>query len=173
MIAPVTEHPAVAKFTAALLEAGLTREAESVRILTDEVRTAALAADALGVPTGAIANSLIFRATAGDEVKPLLVLTSGAHRADTNRLRALLGADRIDRADPQFVKEHTGQPIGGVAPSGHPQPIRTLVDNHLSAYPVIWAAAGHPKSVFPTTFDRLTALTGGMAADVRREEDDS
>jgi prolyl-tRNA editing enzyme YbaK/EbsC (Cys-tRNA(Pro) deacylase) len=169
----VTEHPAVAKFTAALLEAGLTQEAEGIRILTGEVRTAALAEDALGVPVGAIANSLIFRATYGDEVKPLLVLTSGAHRADTNRLRALLGADRIDKADPQFVKDHTGQAIGGVAPSGHPRPIRTLVDNHLATYPVIWAAAGHPKSIFPTTFAHLTALTGGTAADVRREEDDS
>jgi prolyl-tRNA editing enzyme YbaK/EbsC (Cys-tRNA(Pro) deacylase) len=173
VIAPVTEHPAVAKFTAALLEAGLTQEAEGIRILTDEVRTAALAADALGVPVGAIANSLIFRATSGDEVKPLLVLTSGAHRADTNRLKTLLGVDRIDKADPQFVKDHTGQAIGGVAPAGHPQPIRTLVDNHLATYPVIWAAAGHPKSVFPTKFEHLTALTGGTAADVQREEDDS
>jgi prolyl-tRNA editing enzyme YbaK/EbsC (Cys-tRNA(Pro) deacylase) len=150
----VTEHPAIAKFTAALLEAGMTDAAAGIRILTDEARTAALAAEALEVPVGAIANSLIFRATYGAEVAPLLVLTSGAHRADTNRLRALTGAGRIDKA-------------------GHPRPIRTLVDNHLAAYPVVWAAAGHPKSIFPTTFAQLTELTGGTAADVRREEDDS
>jgi prolyl-tRNA editing enzyme YbaK/EbsC (Cys-tRNA(Pro) deacylase) len=173
VIAPVIDHPAVAKFTAALLEAGMTTEAEGIRILTDEVRTAALAADALGVPVGAIANSLIFRATYGDEVKPLLVLTSGAHRADPGRLKALVGADKIDKADPQFVRDHTGQPIGGVAPGGHPRRIRTLVDNHLAGYPVVWAAAGHPKSVFPTTFQHLGVLTRGTAADVRREEDDS
>jgi prolyl-tRNA editing enzyme YbaK/EbsC (Cys-tRNA(Pro) deacylase) len=169
----VTEHPAIAKFTAALLEAGMTDAAAGIRILTDEARTAALAAEALEVPVGAIANSLIFRATYGAEVAPLLVLTSGAHRADTNRLRALTGAGRIDKADAQFVREHTGQAIGGVAPAGHPRPIRTLVDNHLAAYPVVWAAAGHPKSIFPTTFAQLTELTGGTAADVRREEDDS
>jgi prolyl-tRNA editing enzyme YbaK/EbsC (Cys-tRNA(Pro) deacylase) len=169
----VTDHPAVAKFTAALLEAGMTDSAEGIRILTDEVRTAALAADALGVPVGAIANSLIFRATYGERVEPLLVLTSGAHRADVGTLTALTGADRIDKADPRFVREHTGQAIGGVAPAGHPKPIRTLVDNHLAAHPVVWAAAGHPKSVFPTTFAQLTTLTGGTAADVHRKEDDS
>jgi prolyl-tRNA editing enzyme YbaK/EbsC (Cys-tRNA(Pro) deacylase) len=169
----VTEHPAIAKFTAALLEAGMTESAEGIRILTDEVRTAALAAEALEVPVGAIANSLVFQATYGDKVEPLLVLTSGAHRADVKRLKALTQADRIDKADPQFVRDHTGQAIGGVAPTGHPRRIRTLVDNHLAAYPVVWAAAGHPKSVFPTTFAQLSALTGGTAADVRREEDDS
>jgi prolyl-tRNA editing enzyme YbaK/EbsC (Cys-tRNA(Pro) deacylase) len=145
----VTDHPATAKFTAALLEAGMTQEAEGIRILTDEVRTAALAADALGVPVGAIANSLVFRATYGDEVKPLLVLTSGAHRADTGRLLTLTGADKIDKADAQFVRDHTGQAIGGVAPSGHPRPIRTLVDNHLAS----WT----PEVDFPhhvRTFDR-------------------
>ncbi|WP_207926868.1 YbaK/EbsC family protein [Actinocrispum wychmicini] len=166
-------HPTVAKFTAALLEAGMTQEADGIRILTDEVRTAALAADALGVPVGAIANSLVFKAVHGDQVEPLLVLTSGAHRADVSRLKELTGADRIDKADAQFVRDHTGQPIGGVAPAGHQHRIRTLVDNHLATFPVVWAAAGHPKSVYPTTFPHLAALTGGTAADVRREEDDS
>jgi prolyl-tRNA editing enzyme YbaK/EbsC (Cys-tRNA(Pro) deacylase) len=169
----VKDHPAIAKFTAALLEAGMTESAQGVRILDDEVRTAALAAQALGIPVGAIANSLIFRATHGEEVRPLLVLTSGAHRADTKRVAAVIGADRIDKADATFVREHTGQPIGGVAPAGHPQQIRTVVDNHLATHPVVWAAAGHPKSVFPTTFEQLTRLTGGTAADVRPEEDDS
>lgn len=172
MITDVT-HPIVAKFTAALLEAGMTQEAEGIRILTDEVRTAALAAEALDVPVGAIANSLVFKATYGEQVEPLLVLTSGAHRADVRRLKELTGADRIDKADAQFVRDHTGQPIGGVAPTGHPRRIRTLVDNHLATFPLVWAAAGHPKSVYPTTFAQLTTLTGGTAADVRREEDDS
>ena len=148
----------------------MTEAADGIRILDDAVRTAALAAAALGVEVGAIANSLVFRAIHGDEVRPLLVLTSGAHRADTARLAALTGADRIDKADPAFVRQHTGQAIGGVAPSGHPSPIRTLVDEHLASYDVVWAAAGHPKSIFPTSFDALTRLTGGTAAVVRFEE---
>ncbi|CAM3557880.1 YbaK/EbsC family protein [Kibdelosporangium persicum] len=168
-----TDHPAVAKFTAALLEAGQTESAHGIRFLDDEVRTAAAAANALGVEVGAIANSLIFRAAHGDTVEPLLVLTSGAHRADTGRVARLVGADRIDKADPAFVRANTGQAIGGVAPSGHPRRIRTLVDNHLATYDVVWAAAGHPKSVYPTTFEQLLALTGGTATDVRSVEDDS
>jgi prolyl-tRNA editing enzyme YbaK/EbsC (Cys-tRNA(Pro) deacylase) len=167
-----TDHPTIAKFTSALLEAGMTQAAEGLRILEDEVRTAAAAAAALGIPVGAIANSLIFKAVHGAQVTPLLVLTSGAHRADTELVARLTEADRIDRADPAFVREHTGQAIGGVAPAGHPHPIRTLVDNHLATYPVVWAAAGHPKSVYPTTFGQLMTLTGGTAADVKRVEDD-
>lgn len=165
------DHPSIGRTAAALREAGLGAAADGIRVLTDEVRTAAAAAAALGIPVGAIANSLVFRATEGDRVFPLLALTSGAHRADTGRLAALAGASSVGRADPAFVREHTGQPIGGVAPVGHPRPVRTLVDRALAGHPVVWAAAGHPKAVFPTTFADLVALTGGMAADVAREED--
>jgi prolyl-tRNA editing enzyme YbaK/EbsC (Cys-tRNA(Pro) deacylase) len=160
------DHPSISKLAAALREAGMTAAADGIRILDDEVRTAAAAAAALGVEVGAIANSLVFRATYGDEVRPLLALTSGAHRADTAVLAKLTGADAIGKADPAFVREHTGQAIGGVAPMGHPRPVRTLVDNDLARYAVVWAAAGHPKSVFPTTYAELLVLTGGTAADV-------
>jgi prolyl-tRNA editing enzyme YbaK/EbsC (Cys-tRNA(Pro) deacylase) len=166
------DHPAISKITVALREAGLSHAAERIRILNDEVRTAAQAAAALGVELGAIANSLMFRATQGDRDVPLLALTSGAHRADLTRLATLAGTRRVVMADPAFVREHTGQPIGGVAPVGHPQPVRTLVDRDLERYPVVWAAAGHPKSVFPTTFAELIALTGGVAADVAGQEED-
>jgi prolyl-tRNA editing enzyme YbaK/EbsC (Cys-tRNA(Pro) deacylase) len=171
---PVTtlDHPSISKTAAALREAGLSRAAERIRILDDEVRTAALAAAALDVELGAIANSLMFRATQGDHDVPLLALTSGAHRANPARLAALAGADKVTMADPAFVREHTGQTIGGVAPVGHPRPIRTLVDVALDRHPEVWAAAGHPKSVFPTTFAELIALTGGMAADVAGQEED-
>jgi prolyl-tRNA editing enzyme YbaK/EbsC (Cys-tRNA(Pro) deacylase) len=151
---------------AALREAGMSSAADGIRILDDEVRTAAAAAQALGVEVGAIANSLVFRATYGDEVRPLLALTSGAHRADTAVLAELTGADEVGRADPAFVREHTGQAIGGVAPVGHPHRLHTVVDKDLARYAVVWAAAGHPKSVFPTTYAGLLALTGGTAADV-------
>jgi prolyl-tRNA editing enzyme YbaK/EbsC (Cys-tRNA(Pro) deacylase) len=166
------DHPAISKTAAALREAGLTGAAERIRILDDEVRTAAQAARALDVELGAIANSLMFRATQGDQDVPLLALTSGAHRADLKRLASLAGAEKVTMADPAFVREHTGQPIGGVAPVGHPHPVRTLVDRDLERYPVVWAAAGHPKSVFPTTFAELIALTGGVAADVAGQEED-
>jgi prolyl-tRNA editing enzyme YbaK/EbsC (Cys-tRNA(Pro) deacylase) len=165
------EHPSISTLAAALREAGLHSAADGIRILDDEARTAAAAAAALGVEVGAIANSLIFRATHGDEVRPLLALTSGAHRADTGVLAELTGADEVGRADPAFVRAHTGQPIGGVAPMGHPRPVRTLVDNDLARYAVVWAAAGHPKSVFPTTYAELLALTGGTAADVAAGEE--
>ena len=166
-------HPSVAKVAAALREAGQTRAADGIRILDDEVRTAALAADALGVTVGAIANSLVFRAVYDDSAeRPVLALTSGAHRADPDRLAALVGATRVVKADPAFVREHTGQAIGGVAPIGHPRPVRTLVDRALARHEVVWAAAGHAKSVYPTTFAELVALTGGMAAQVSAEEED-
>jgi prolyl-tRNA editing enzyme YbaK/EbsC (Cys-tRNA(Pro) deacylase) len=165
------DHPSISKLAAALREAGMSSAADGIRILDDEVRTAAAAAAALGVEVGAIANSLVFRATHGDEVRPLLALTSGAHRADTAVLAALAGADEVGRADPAFVREHTGQAIGGVAPMGHPNRIRTIVDEDLARYAVVWAAAGHPKSVFPTTYADLLTLTGGTAAAVADGEE--
>jgi prolyl-tRNA editing enzyme YbaK/EbsC (Cys-tRNA(Pro) deacylase) len=133
-----------------------------IRMLPDAVHTAAAAAAALGVEVGQIANSLIFDADA----EPLLVLTSGAHRVDTAKVAALVGATAVRRATPEFVREHTGQPIGGVAPVGHPKPIRTLVDTALAGYDEVWAAGGIPPAVFPTTFDELVRITAGTPAEV-------
>jgi len=130
--------------------------------LPEPAPTAASAAAQLGCEVGAIANSLVFNADGA----PLLVLTSGAHRVDTGKVAALLRADSVKRADPDFVRAHTGQPIGGVAPVGHPRRVRTLVDVWLGEYEVVWAAAGHPSTVFPTSFAELRRITGGSAADV-------
>jgi prolyl-tRNA editing enzyme YbaK/EbsC (Cys-tRNA(Pro) deacylase) len=160
------DHPSVAKVAAALAEAGQHRAAEGIRILPAEVRTAAQAAEALGVPVGAIANSLVFRAVSGEQSTPVLALTSGAHRADTAVLGALTGASTVEKADPKYVNRHTGQVIGGVAPVGHPEPLATFVDTELESHEVVWAAAGHAKSVFPTTFADLLASTGGRAAEL-------
>jgi prolyl-tRNA editing enzyme YbaK/EbsC (Cys-tRNA(Pro) deacylase) len=137
-----------------------------MRVLPDAVTTAAAAAAALGVEVGQIANSLVFEMVTRADRAPLLVLTSGAHRVDTGKVAALLGADRIRRASPELVREATGQPIGGVAPVGHPAPLRTLVDRALDAYDEIWAAGGIPHAVFPTTFAELVKVTGGEPADV-------
>jgi prolyl-tRNA editing enzyme YbaK/EbsC (Cys-tRNA(Pro) deacylase) len=97
---------------------------------------------------------------------PLLVLTSGAHRVDTGKVAALIGADRVRRASPDFVRAATGQTIGGVAPVGHPAPLRTLVDRALEQYVEVWAAGGIPHAVFPTTFAELVKVTSGQPADV-------
>ena len=94
------------------------------------------------------------------------VLTSGAHRVDEAQVAALLGVPRVTPAPADFVRRHTGQAIGGVAPIGHPEPIGTLVDIELARYEQVWAAAGHPRTVFPTTYDELLRLTGGTAAEV-------
>ena len=147
------------RVTSALAAAGVTGE---VRILESSARTAALAAAQLGVDVGAIANSLIFRA----DGQPLLIMTSGAHRVDTARVAAALGISSVGRADAEFVRRHTGQAIGGVAPVGHPAPIRTVVDRSLARYPQIWAAAGHPNTVFPTTYGELVKMTSGTELDV-------
>jgi prolyl-tRNA editing enzyme YbaK/EbsC (Cys-tRNA(Pro) deacylase) len=150
----VSTHPNVQRVADALAAAGATGE---IRILDDAVPTAAAAAAELGCEVGAIANSLIFD---GDGT-PVLILTSGAHRVDTAKVAAELGLAKLKRATPDFVKQHTGQAIGGVAPVGHPAPVRTLVDTALDQYDVVWAAAGIPHSVFPTTYDELLRLTNG------------
>ncbi|MFM6981681.1 MAG: YbaK/EbsC family protein [Microbacteriaceae bacterium] len=124
--------------------------------------TAVAAAEQLGISVGQIANSLIFEA----DGTPLLVMTSGAHRVDTARLATQLGFAVIRRPGAEFVREHTGQPIGGVAPVGHPLPLTTIVDVALEQYDEIWAAAGHPHYVFPTTFEELVALTNGQVLTV-------
>jgi len=133
-----------------------------VRELPEPAPTAATAAAQLGCEVGAIANSLIFSADGA----PLLVMTSGAHRVDTARVAELTGVSVVSRANARSVREWTGQAIGGVAPVGHPSPIRTLVDTWLEKYDVIWAAAGHPHAVFPTSYDELLRITGGSPADV-------
>jgi prolyl-tRNA editing enzyme YbaK/EbsC (Cys-tRNA(Pro) deacylase) len=136
--------------------------AGEVRVLPDSASTAAAAAAQLGCEVGAIANSLVFDADGA----PLLVMTSGAHRVDTSLVAALVGARAVTRADARSVGAWTGQVIGGVAPVGHPAPIRTLVDAWLAKYDVVWAAAAHPHAVFPTSFDELLRITGGTQAEV-------
>jgi prolyl-tRNA editing enzyme YbaK/EbsC (Cys-tRNA(Pro) deacylase) len=133
-----------------------------VRELPEPAPTAATAAAQLGCDVGAIANSLVFDADGA----PLLVLTSGAHRVNTAKVGAELGVRTLRRATPEFVYASTGQRIGGVAPVGHPQPITTLVDTALRGYDTVWAAAGHPHVVFPTSFDELVRITSGSAVDV-------
>ena len=135
----------------------------NVKILDADAKTAVAAAHQLGCEVGAIANSLVFDC----DGEPLLVMSSGAHRVDTELLARALGATAITKANPKLVRSATGQVIGGVAPAGHPNPLRTVVDETLARYPVIWTAAGTADSVMSMTYDQLLAVTVGMAMPVR------
>lgn len=163
MTEAASSSPQIDAVVAALTEAG---QPPRVRWFDEATPTAAHAAAALGVDVGAIANSLVFTL----DGEPLLVLTSGAHRVDTAWLGEQLGG-AVKRADAATVRAATGQVIGGVAPVGHPQPIRTVVDAALEQYPEVWAAAGHPHTVYPTTFGALVELTGGEASPVTPDEE--
>ncbi len=152
-------HPQIENVTRALNAAGIAGE---VRVLPDSARTAAEAAAALCVDVGAIANSLVFDA----DGEAVLILTSGAHRVDTDKVADEQGIATLNRASAAFVRLSTGQAIGGVSPVGHPTQLRTFVDTALASYAQVWAAAGHPHAVFQTTFDELVTLTGGSPVDV-------
>ena len=172
--APGPEHRSVARFREELRSRGGTGR---IVVLPDAVHTAQLAADALGCEVGAIANSLLF-AVPGDgsdddsgdggdtEPRPLLLLTSGAHRVETSKVAADLGVPALHRARPDFVRRHTGQVIGGVSPFAHPVPIRTYLDPWLRRYDEIWAAAGHPAAVFSSTYEELRRMTGADELEV-------
>ncbi|AJT42865.1 prolyl-tRNA synthetase [Psychromicrobium lacuslunae] len=136
---------------------------DTVITLEQEVPTAEAAAQALGCTREAIANSLIFEL----DDEPLLILASGAARVDTKLIAELLGSAKIRRASPEFVLEKTGQRVGGVAPLGHPQPIRTILDKSLAAHPVLWAGAGDHLSMFSTSYQQLLQITGAIELQVR------
>jgi prolyl-tRNA editing enzyme YbaK/EbsC (Cys-tRNA(Pro) deacylase) len=146
-------HPNCVAVDAVLRAAGA---AGRVRGLPEPAPTAPAAAAQLGVAVGAIANSLIFTTDAGEQV---LVLASGGHRVDTTLVAQVLDVGSVRRASPEEVRAATGQPIGGVAPVGHPGPLRTLIDEDLRGYPEIWAAGGVPETVFPTSFEELARIS--------------
>ena len=149
----------VDRVVAALRAAGV--EAD-VRRLDEPVPTAAAAARALGCEVGAIANSLVFAADGA----PLLVIASGAHRVDTGKVAALVGAEQVRRATPEFVLAATGQEVGGVAPVGHPAPLRTVVDADLAAHPLLWAGGGDHFTMVALGYDDLLRATAGVQAQV-------
>ena len=150
----IIEKAAVKRVIAALAEHGLTGE---VNVLSDSARTAQEAASALGIEVGQIASSLIFKLPDGS---PLLVITSGRHRVDTELVAKNLGVEKLGRVDADYVKEKSGFSIGGVAPIGWVSPATILIDQALNDYEVVWAAAGHPHAVYPTTFAELLECTG-------------
>ena len=153
----VLNNPSVIRVTALLKELGCSGE---VTILSDSARTALDAADALGIEVGQVASSIVFRLPSGN---PLLVITSGRHRVDTELVAKNLGVEKLHRADADFVKNASGFSIGGVSPVGWVnKPEIILIDQALNDYGVAWAAAGHPHSVYPTSFEELARVTGAM-----------
>ncbi len=150
----IKEKTAVKRVIAALADHGLIGE---VHVLSDSARTAQEAASALGIEVGQIASSLIFKLP---DDSPLLVITSGRHRVDTDLVAKNLGIDKLARVDADYVKEKSGFSIGGVAPIGWVFPATILIDQALNDYEVVWAAAGHPHAVYPTTFAELLECTG-------------
>ncbi|QYG10767.1 MULTISPECIES: YbaK/EbsC family protein [Microbacterium] len=142
-----------------LVEAGIDTV---IRVLPDSARTAAEAAAAIGCEVSAIANSLVFLA---DGV-PVLVMTSGGHRVDLVTLTSSIGVAEVAMAPASVVRSATGQAIGGVAPVGHPAPLRTYIDEDLQHHETLWAAAGHPHTVMPLTFAQLRTITDGTVISV-------
>lgn len=132
------------------------------RRFPDGTRTAVDAANAVGCDVDQIVKSLVFVA----DGEPVLALTSGAHRVDTGRLAAVLGADAVRKADADEVRQATGYAIGGTPPVGHPRPLRTLLDPRLLEFPEVWAAAGTPMDVFPVAPARLRELADAEVVDV-------
>jgi prolyl-tRNA editing enzyme YbaK/EbsC (Cys-tRNA(Pro) deacylase) len=150
----VLQNPSVQRVSARLKELGINGE---VHVLSDSARTAQEAADALGILVGQVASSIVFKL---DDESPLLVITSGRHRVDTKLVAEKLGTAKLHRVDADYVKEKSGFSIGGVSPVGWINPATILIDEALNDYEVVWAAAGHPHSVYPTTFAELVATTG-------------
>ena len=153
----VLANPSVLRVAALLKELGCTGE---ITVLSDSARTALDAANALGIEVGQVASSIVFKLPSGN---PLLVITSGRHRVDTELVAKNLGVEKLHRADADFIKNASGFSIGGVSPIGWvTAPEITLIDEALNEHDVAWAAAGHPHSVYPTTFAELLRVTGAQ-----------
>ena len=151
----ILEKAAVRRFIDAADSLGVKGQ---INILADTARTAIDAANGLGIEVGQIASSLIFKLPSGN---PLLIITSGRHRVDTELVAKNLNIAELGRADANYVKEVSGYSVGGVSPIGWiSTPEMTLIDEALNDYEVVWAASGHPHAVYPTSYSELIACTG-------------
>jgi prolyl-tRNA editing enzyme YbaK/EbsC (Cys-tRNA(Pro) deacylase) len=149
----VLEKAAVKRVQQALIDLGVSGQ---IKVLSDSARTAQEAADGLGIEVGQIASSLIFKLP---DHSPLLIITSGRHRVDVDLVAKNLGIEKLERVDAAYVKEISGFSIGGVAPIGWISPATIIIDQALNDYDVVWAAAGHPHAVYPTSFKELLQCT--------------
>ncbi|CAM8629401.1 YbaK/EbsC family protein [Candidatus Planktophila dulcis] len=153
----ILEKAAVKRFKEAADSLGVKGE---INILAETARTAIDAANGLGIEVGQIASSLIFKLPSGN---PLLIITSGRHRVDTELVAKNLNIAELGRADANYVKEVSGYSVGGVSPLGWiSKPEIILIDEALNDYDIVWAASGHPHAVYPTTYDELIQCTGAQ-----------
>ena len=166
----VLSHPSVIRVRDFLQSVGVSGQ---VVVLKDSARTAAEAAEALGIEVGQVASSIVFKLPNGN---PLLVITSGRHRVDTELVARNLGVEKLHRADADYVRSVSGfaiggvspvawvsETIGGVSPLGWiSKPEITLIDEALNDYEIVWAASGHPHAVYPTTYAELITCTGAQ-----------
>ena len=151
----ILEKAAVKRFKEAADSLGVKGE---INILAETARTAIDAANGLGIEVGQIASSLIFKLPSGN---PLLIITSGRHRVDTDLVAKNLNIAELGRADANYVKEVSGYSVGGVSPIGWiSTPEISLIDEALNDYEIVWAASGHPHAVYPTSYTELIACTG-------------
>ena len=162
----MSDQGLLARATVRRVQAALAEAGSDARViaLSDTARTAEDAAKALGVPVGAIVKSLLFLV----DGSPVLALVSGANQADERALATAAGGTSVTRPDAAAVRELTGFPIGGVAPFGASTPMRVVVDEDLLTFPVVWAAAGTPRHVFPLAPDDLVRATGGAVCRLAR-----
>ena len=156
----VLEKAAVKRVAQALIDHKMIGQ---IKVLNDSARSAAEAASALGIEVGQIASSILFKLP---DDSPLLVITSGKHRVDTDLVASRLGVASLGRVDADYVKEKSGFSIGGVAPIGWINPATIIIDEALNDYEIVWAAAGHPHTVFPTTYKELLEKTSASAMKV-------
>ena len=151
------QNPSVVRVREFLDNAGVKGQ---IVALSESARTAAEAAEGLGIEVGQVASSIVFKLPSGSA---LLVITSGRHRVDTHLVAQNLGIEKLHRADADFVKDASGFLIGGVSPLGWiSQPEIVLIDQALNDYDIVWAAAGHPHAVYPTSFSELLECTGAQ-----------
>tara|TARA_B100001250_G_scaffold240851_1_gene206997 strand:- start:53 stop:532 length:480 start_codon:yes stop_codon:yes gene_type:complete len=133
-----------------------------VEVLNSSARTAIDAAASLNCEVGAIVKSLLLRT----DDSFILCLVSGDKRCSLNKIKKMINKKDISMANADQVKSQTGFSIGGVSPVAHLEKIKILVDSSLSRYENVYAAAGHPNSIFKITYKQLIKLTEGKEEDI-------
>ena len=133
-----------------------------ISILDTTARTAKDAAESLGCEVGAIVKSLVFRA---DDTF-LICLIAGDKRCSLNKLKKVIGKKDVCMANADEVKTNTGFSIGGVAPVAHLKKLNILIDQSLGRFQSVFAAAGHPNSIFKIEYDKLVQMTKGEVKEI-------
>lgn len=161
---PVTDSAPIQRVLDAAARKAVTLE---VKVFDASTHTADDAAAAVGAEIGQIVKSIVFVAPSEEGgLEPILCLVSGPNRVDLARLAAVTAEPEIRRATAREANELTGFVIGGIPPIGHPRAIRVIMDPDLGRYPVVWAAAGTDRAVFPVPPGTLRTLANAIVAPI-------